>query len=119
MVEKREIWLCVLLCVLTCGLYAYYWMYKMNEEVNYLANDTESMSGVMVCVLALVTCGIYTYYWMYTLGQKLDSVCAGKGLPTQNRAVTYLVLPFFGLGLATYALAQETVNNLNDMGLVD
>ncbi len=115
MVEKREIWLCIVLSIVTCGIYGFYWMYKINDEINYLANDASATSGGMVIVLALVTCGIYTWYWMYKMGDQLDIASTANGLPAQSRGIIYLLLTFFGLGIISYALMQDSVNKLADV----
>ena len=34
--EKRNVGLSILLSLITCGLYTLYWIYQLNEDIQYL-----------------------------------------------------------------------------------
>ena len=84
----------------------------MNDEVNELANPPQKTSGVVAFLLSLVTCGIYSLYWSYKMGNLLDTADVAAGKPSQSRGVIYLVLSLFGLGIVTYCLLQNSINNM-------
>ncbi len=66
---------------------------------------------IALCIIfSLLTCGIYGIYWMYKMGERLDRV-TGKS----NTGILYIVLTFLGLGIVSYALMQDTLNNYADM----
>lgn len=112
MVEKRSIAVAIILSIITCGFYSIYWFVKLTDEVNYASNHPQDMSGGMALLLTLVTCGIYGYIWYYKMGEKLDELATAKARPTQSRGVVYLVLGLFGLGIVSYALMQDSLNQL-------
>ena len=111
MIRRREIALTIILSIVTCGIYGILWMVWLNDEINLLSADTQAMSGGMVLLLSLVTCGIYAYVWLFQMGTKLDNIEMSHGRASQSRGILYLVLALFGLGIVSYALMQDTVNN--------
>ena len=106
MVTKRNIVVAILLSFVTCGIYSIYWFIKLTDEVNALTRTENGTSGGVAFLLTLVTCGIYGYIWAYKMGDKLDKFEA----TSSSRGIIYLILCFFGLGIVTYALIQDTLN---------
>lgn len=105
-IQPRNIAVAIILAIVTCGIYNIYWMIKLNDEINCLANDPTATSGGMVFLLTLVTCGIYGYFWFYKMGEKCDRI---KGV-TGSTGILYLVLGIFGVGIVNYCLMQDTIN---------
>ena len=103
---NRNIVVCIILSIVTCGIYGMYWMYKINEEMNAIAGNSDYTSGVVVIILTLVTCGIYGWFWWKKMGdiQVKDS---GDG----NWGIIYLVLALCGLSIVNYALTQSFINS--------
>ena len=118
MVEKRDVAISILLTIITCGFYGIYWFIKLNDDINTLADDRVAPSGGMAFLFTLITCEIYSYFWMYKMGEKLDNISARKGMSTQHRGILYLVLHFFGLGLISYALMQDSINKSVDTAVL-
>jgi hypothetical protein len=87
-------------------------VYTLTEDVNALSGDPSATSGGMVILLSLVTCGIYTWIWLYKQGDVLDRIKASRGIPSSNSGLVYLLLAFFGLGIVSYGLMQNEINNL-------
>ena len=112
MVERRNVAVAIILSLVTCGIYGIYWQIKMTDEINIINGTPNDTSGIMVFVYSLITCSIYTYFWMYKMGEKLDNISMSRGMPTQSRGILYLILTFFGLGIVSYALMQDSVNKL-------
>ena len=108
-IEQRNIVVCILLSIVTCGIYMYYWIYKISEELKQLSGDDSMPDGGIAILLTLVTCGIYLIYWHYKMGQACDQA---KGDPNGNSAILYMVLGLLGLGIVSYCLEQNTINEL-------
>lgn len=112
MVQQRNIAMCIILSLVTCGIYGLYWLVCLNDDANRVSGQ-ESTSGAMLVVLSLVTCGIYMFYWMYKQGEKIDSAKRARGMDVSgNSSVIYLVLTLFGLGIVSYALMQNELNQM-------
>lgn len=111
--EPRSFWLALLLSFLTCGIYLYYWIYTLTEDVNTLSNDQNATGGGMVILLTFLTCGIYLYYWMYKQGDRIDNAKMMRGMPADgNTGVMYLLLTFFSAGIVSYCLMQHEINKM-------
>lgn len=108
---KRNIALCIIFTIITCGIYAIYWMYVMNEEINRMSEDANGTSGGLVILFSILTCGIYTWYWLYRMGERCDVIKQKMGQPASSSAVLYLILGIFGLSIVSFALMQDTINN--------
>lgn len=111
-VKPRNLVLAIVLTLVTCYYYAFYWMYTLTEDVKALSGDQGGTSGGMTILFAFLTCGIYTWFWMYKQGEAIEKIKASRGLPAGNSAILYLILCLFGVGIVSYALMQNEVNNL-------
>ena len=112
MIEKRSVAVAIVLTLVTCGIYGIYWFIKITDETNVVANTPDDTSGGMAFLFTLITCGIYGYFWYYKIGDKLDNASVSRGMASQSRGILYLVLGLFGLGIVSYALMQDSINNL-------
>lgn len=106
-IAPRNIAVCIILSLVTCGIYTFYWVYKINEELKQMSG-TDGTDGGMVILFDIITCGIYAWYWMYKMGEKADIV---KGDPNGNSNVLYLVLSICGLGIVSIAFMQDCIND--------
>ena len=111
-VKQRDLAIAIILSIVTCGIYGIYWTICLVNEVNYLCDEPEAISGVVVFLLSLVTCGIFSFIWLYRVGERLDRVKMSLGLPTSNSGILYCLLAVFGLSLVSFALLQDDVNKL-------
>lgn len=107
-ITKRDLALAIILSIVTCGIYGFYWMYKLNDEINYLSGEPNATGGGAVIILSIVTCGIYGLYWHYQMGKRVDRMKMNDG----SSGVLYLLLAIFGLGIVNFALMQDAVNNV-------
>lgn len=111
MIQQKSIVTCIILSIVTCGIYSIVWFIQMNDDINNLSGDFKTSGGVAF-LLMLVTCNIYGLYWMYNQGQRLDALKQARGIPSSNSGVLYLILSLLGLGIVSYALIQNEINNL-------
>lgn len=107
MKQPRSVALCIVLSIITCGIYAFYWLYCIHEDVQEVCGRPMSVGGGMVILLDIITCGIYGIYWNYKMGQFLDEA---KGTPGAYSGILYLVLSLFGFGIVSMALMQSELN---------
>ncbi|WP_069986910.1 DUF4234 domain-containing protein [Massilioclostridium coli] len=104
--KERNIVMCIILSIITCGIYPFYWLVVLNNDLNDLTGDRNAFSGGMVLLLTLVTCNIYFIYWSYRAGEKVD--CIKRQAPTFH--IVFLILSLFGLGIVNFILIQDTIN---------
>jgi hypothetical protein len=109
--QQRSIALYVVLSLVTCGIFALYWYYTIASDI-YNTNHTLGTSPGITLLLNIVTGGIYGIYAYYKWGQALNEVCVRKGIPGEDRAILYLILSIFGLGIINMALIQSDINQL-------
>ena len=119
-VKQRSVGMSIFLSIITCGIYLWYWMVVLTDDVNYALNERDT-SGAMCLVFTIITCGIYGFYWAYRLGGKVSRMKAQKaqvnGYNTvydSSSAILYLVLQLFGLEIIVLAIAQHEMNNASN-----
>jgi len=110
-VKEKNLILCVILCFITCGIYPIYWFICLTDDFNELLGRPGT-SGIMAFLLTLITCGIYGFYWSYKQGEKIDEIKTGRGVPSSNSGVLYLILALLSAGIIPYILMQNEINKL-------
>ena len=115
-IQKRNIAVCIILSIVTCGIYEFYWLYKMAEDVNSIRQDPNATSPGMVLLLSIVTCGIYLFFWFYKSGEAIDNALMMQGRQPGSKAILYLLLSIFGLSIVSMGLLQNDINDQADMG---
>lgn len=113
MKQNRSVAMCIVLTLVTCGIYGFYWMYCIHNDVQEVCGHPMQTEGGMVIVLTLVTCGIYGVYWCYKMGQFLDEA---RGTPGGSQSIAYLLLSLFGLDIIALALMQSELNRFSPNG---
>ena len=118
-IQPREIALCIIFSIITCGIYGWYWIYKMNEEINTISNHPEDTSGGLVILLSIITCGIYGIYWSYKMGEKLSEYYKASGNSgDRDLGILFLILMlanYFSCavcGVVCYGLMQDNINKI-------
>ena len=112
---KRSLPLAIVLSFVTLGVYAFYWIYALTEDAHAAAGERTTASGGMVILFSLITCGIYSLYWLYKMGETIIIAKQKRGMTVDtNLPIIYLVLALFGLGIVSYALMQNALNDIID-----
>ena len=112
---KRSIPLAIVFTIITAGIYGIYWLYQLTEEAHAAAGERTTASGGMVIVFTLVTCGIYSLYWLYKMGETIIMAKQRRAMTVDtNLPIIYLVLALFGFGIISYALMQNSLNEIID-----
>ena len=112
MVKEKNIATCIILTIVTFGIYGIIWFVSLQDDINTLSGDFRT-SGGMAFLFTIVTCGIYTFFWMYNQGARIDNIKANRGIPSSNSDVLYLILSVLGLGIVSWCLMQNEINNLS------
>lgn len=117
--QPREIALCIIFTIITCGIYGWYWIYKMNEEINEISGHPEDTSGGLVILFSIITCGIYNIYWCYKMGQKLSEYYESSSVHgDKDLGILFLILmlaSFFSCsvcGFVCYGIMQDNINKI-------
>lgn len=99
--DDRGIASYILLNLITCGIYGFYFIHKMAQEVNIACEgDGEETPGLMIFILlSIVSCGFYAYYWYYKLGNRLAFNAPRYGLSFQENGTTVLLWCVVGIVL--------------------
>lgn len=108
----RSIGVCIILSIITCGIYGWYWLYCMAEDLNRISGKNDTSGGVVV-LLSIITCGIYGWFWLYQAGEKINIAKAQRGIGgDSSNGILYLVFGIIGWSIISYALIQNELNNL-------
>ena len=112
---KRSIPLAIVFTLVTVGLYAIYWIYTLTEDAHAAAGERTTASGGMVILYSVITCGIYSFYWLYKMGETIIMAKQRRGMTVDtNLPIIYLVLALFGFGIISYAVMQNSLNEIVD-----
>lgn len=118
--EDRALWKYIVFGFLTCGIYNFYFIYKMAQDVNEMcADDGKKTSGLVVFILlSYLTCGIYTLIWYYSLANRLAENAPRYGLQFQENGTTVLMWHIFGMllcGIGAFIAMNILIKNTNAM----
>ena len=118
--EDRALWKYIVFGLLTCGIYNFYFIYKMAQDVNEMCTgDGKKTSGLIAFILlSYLTCGIYPLIWYYSLGNRLAENAPRYGLNFQENGMTVLMWHIFGMllcGLGAYIAMNILIKNTNAM----
>ncbi len=96
--EDRGLLSVVLLSLVTCGIYRYYFIYRLAQDVNVAcADDGDKTPGLVAYILlSFITCGFYSWYWEYKLGNRLNENAIYYGFHVQENGTTILLWDLFG-----------------------
>lgn len=110
----------ILLSIVTCGIYSYYFIYKLAQDVNICCDgDGETTSGLAAFILlSIVTCGIYSWIWLYKLGNRLSQNAPRYGLSFPENGTTVLMWQIFGVvlcGIGPFIAMNIIIKNTNKL----
>lgn len=116
--QNRSLWKYILLSLVTCGIYSWFFIYSLANDVNTMCQgDGETTAGIgKYILLTLVTCGIYAFIWQYKLGNRLCTNAPRYGLTFQENGTTILMWDLFGIlicGIGPFLAWNIIINNTN------
>lgn len=118
--SSRSLLTLILLSLITCGIYEWYYVYKLAQDLNVMCEgDAEQTPGLVTFVLlSIITCGIYSYWWYYKIGNRLQRNAPRYGLVFQENGTTVLMWLIFGWLLCfvgTFIGVNIVIKNTNAM----
>ncbi len=121
MIPHRSFLTVFLLSVVTCGIYWYYYMYRLTQDINQMTGDDGYYTdAAAVVLLSIITCGLYSWYWLYRQGGRLKRLADCNGVYCAETGTTYLIWAIIGslvcgLGnLVAHYLLIKNFNNIAD-----
>lgn len=112
----------ILLSIITCGIYGYYIIYKLAQDVNQIcAEDGDSIGGLgMYILLSIVTCGLYSYYWLYKIQNRLQAAAPRYGTYVAENGTTVLLWAIVGslvCGIGAFIAIHLVFKAANNVGM--
>lgn len=117
---NRSIWMYILLSIVTCGIYPYFFIHSLANDVNDLCQgDGENTSGILTFILlGFITCGIYRIIWWYKLANRLQANGPRYNVPIQENGTTYVMWVLFGAllcGIGPFIALNFVIKNTNKL----
>lgn len=114
MLQRRNPVVIILLSLVTCGLYVFYLIYCLSNEIRPHAEEELMAPGLEV--LLCIICFPYFYFWAYKYSKAIYFMQNKAGLqyPADNSIIN-VILSIFGLGLISLAIMQSDINRMIDI----
>lgn len=108
----------IIFSILTCGIYSYWFIYKLAQDVNVICEgDGRNTAGLIPFILlSMITLGIYTWFWYYNLGNRLAENAGRYNLAFQENGTTillWLILGSFLCGIGPFVAMYILIKNTN------
>ena len=118
----RSLLMYILLSIVTCGIYSYWFVYTVAQDLNEICKeDGEKTGGLAAFVLlSIVTFGIYSYYWYYKLANRIAANAPKYGISIQENGTTILMWIIFGTlicGIGSYVAMHIIIKNVNALAI--
>lgn len=110
-VKTRSVGKVLLLSIFTCGVYYYYLIYKISEELNDLS-CSNSNNGILDILLTFFTCGLYGIYWHYKIARQIEDIEYDYGMRVGSISIICLIVTIFFLPLVSMAIIQNEFNHV-------
>ncbi len=115
--EDRSLIILVLLSIVTCGIYSYWNIYSIAQDMNTMCDDDQNTDGLLVYILlSFITCGFYSLYWEYKIGDRIAANAPRFGISVMENGTTILMWRVLGLLLCvigTYYGEYLLLKNIN------
>ena len=87
-----------LLTIVTCGIYAYFFIHDLAQDVNEMCKDDgKTTQGLLVYILlSIVTCGIYGIIWWYCVADRVGYTAARRFGKLDFNGGVYLLWTLLG-----------------------
>lgn len=114
----RSLVMYILLTIITCGIYGYYFIYKLAQDINVACEgDGENTPGLATyLILSFITCGFYDLYWEYKIGNRISENAHRYGLIIEENGSSIILWRIFGAlicGLGTFVGIHILLKNAN------
>lgn len=108
----------ILLSFITCGIYGFYFIYKLAQDVNIACADDGSRTPGLATyiILSFITCGFYSFYWEYKIGNRIAQNAPRYGLVVSENGTSILMWRIFGMllcGIGSFVGLHILIKNAN------
>lgn len=108
----------ILFTILTCGIYSYWFIYKLAQDINVLCSEDGKNTGGLVkfILLSVITCGIYAWFWYYNIGNRLAENAPRYNLHFSENGTSVLMWMIFGIllcGIGPFVAMHILIKNTN------
>ena len=111
--RTRSIVLCIIFSFISFGFYYLYWIYKLAEGWNDLAEYQGKRPGTspgLVILFSIITFGIYMMYYWFKMSKIAAEIQDNNGYYLEDNSLVCLLLAIFGLGIVSAAILQNEFN---------
>lgn len=101
----------ILFSFITCGLYFFYWIYVISDELRYY-NDVDSVSPGLEVLLSII-CLPYVLYWFYKYSRLIYIAQHEAGIEyPEDNSILHVILAICGLGCIAAGIMQISINKI-------
>ena len=109
-----------LFSVLTLGIYSFYFIYKLAQDMNTMCDDDDQKTGGLIAfiLLNIVTFGIYGIYWWYRIADRVYLNAPRFGFAVTEKGSSFLLWHFLGFitfGIASLFGTHIVLKNVNSL----
>lgn len=110
----------ILFTILTLGIYGYYFVYMMAQDMNTMCADDDQKTGGLIAfiLLNIVTLGIYGIYWWYRIANRVYLNAPRYGIAVAEKGSSFLLWYLLGLltlGIASLVGFHAVIRNVNSL----
>lgn len=110
----------ILFTVLTLGIYGYYFVYKMAQDMNTMCEDDDQKTGGLIAfiLLSIVTLGIYGIYWWYKIANRVYLNAPRYSIAVAEKGSSFLLwylLGFLSFGIFSLVGYHIVIRNVNSL----
>lgn len=110
----------LLFSILTLGIYSFYFVYKMAQDMNTMCEDDDQKTGGLVAfiLLSFVTLGIYGIYWWYKIADRVYLNAPRYGIAVATKGSSFLLwylLGFLTFGIASLVGYHAVIKSVNSL----
>lgn len=107
----RSIPVVLILTIITCGIYQFYWIYKMSDEIKTYTENYNVNPGLDL-LLSILCFYPYSIYLSYRYGQNQMDAQRRAGTPVTDDTLLYVVLSIFGFFIVNQLIIQSKMNDV-------
>lgn len=118
--DNRGLLKLILLSVVTLGIYSFYFVYKMAQDMNTMCEDDDEKTGGLVAyiLLCIITLGIYSLIWYYKIANRVYINAPRYGFSVAEKGSNYLlwtILGGFTFGIGALYAQHTVLKNVNSL----
>lgn len=111
----------ILFTILTCGIYSYWFIYTLAQDINVMCKGDGKQTGGLLkfVLLSIITLGIYSWFWYYNIGNRLAENAPKYNLNFSENGTSVIMWMIFGsflCGIGPFVAMNILIKNTNALG---